>query len=97
MSKIQVYQGHSRGGGFSWTPFQINDIHDYCYALEKLRAEMYLLQYIPTFSVVYETRNYWGGGLIGLVYMVAIIYDKNYVAIYTRECALPDNTLYANY
>ena len=24
-------------------PLQINDIHDYCYALEKLRAEMYIV------------------------------------------------------
>ena len=31
------------------TPLQINDIHDYCYAFEKLRAEMYVLYKTPTF------------------------------------------------
>ena len=30
---------------FSWTPLQVNDIHNYCYAFEKLRAEMYLLYF----------------------------------------------------
>ena len=35
----RVEEGGGGGGGFSLTPLQINDIHDYCYALEKLRAE----------------------------------------------------------
>ena len=48
----QVWGGGGGGGG-SWGSaeplLQINDIHDYCYALEKLRAEMYVLYIIPTF------------------------------------------------
>ena len=45
-------QGRSQGGGSGGsaeTPLQINDIHDYCYALEKLRADMYVLYTTPTF------------------------------------------------
>ena len=30
-------------------PLQINDIHDYCYSLEKLRAEMHIVYNTPTF------------------------------------------------
>ena len=36
-------------GGSAEPPLQINDIHDYCYAFEKLRAEMYILYNTPTF------------------------------------------------
>ena len=48
-------QGRSRGGGggdsggSAEPPLQINDIHDYCYALEIMRAEMYVLYNTPTF------------------------------------------------
>ena len=38
----------SRGGGSGGSaepPLHINDIHNYCYAFEKLRAEMYVYIY----------------------------------------------------
>ena len=40
------YPGGGGGGGSGGSaepPLQINDIHDYCYAFKKLRAEMYVL------------------------------------------------------
>ena len=44
-------QGRSRGGGDSAEPPSklMIYIHDYCYSLEKLRAEMYILYNTPTF------------------------------------------------
>ena len=41
--------GGGGGGGSAEPPLQINDIHDYCYTLEKLRAEMHILYITPTF------------------------------------------------
>ena len=43
----------ARGGGGGGGA--INDIHDYCYALEKLRAEMYVLHNTPTFLCSFNT------------------------------------------
>ena len=42
-------------GGSAEPPLQINDIRDYCYALEKLRAEMYVLHNTPTFLCSFNT------------------------------------------
>ena len=36
-------------GGSAEPPLKINDIHDYCYTLEKLRTEVYVLHNTPTF------------------------------------------------
>ena len=43
---VSRYSGPYPGGGSGGSaepPLQINDIHDYCYAFKKLRAEMYVL------------------------------------------------------
>ena len=49
-------QGCSQGEGVQGVqlkpPLQINDIHDYCYALEKLRAEIYCIIYIYFFMLI---------------------------------------------
>ena len=59
-NKVGTYQGRSKvrgGGGWgSWGSadlLQINDIHNYCYAVEKLRAEMYI---ISTFLCSFNTN-----------------------------------------
>ena len=45
LAGLIIVRAIARGGsgGSAEPPLQINDIHDYCYALEKLRAEMYVL------------------------------------------------------
>ena len=52
---IQGGGGGGGSGGSAEPPLQINDIHDYCCAFEKLRAEMYVLYNIPTFLCSFNT------------------------------------------
>ena len=39
-------------------PPQINDIHDYCYALKKLRAEMHLLFHAHSTHIYLELTSF---------------------------------------